>query len=337
MTRIAIAGLGPVGVATSVAFAIDRYDVAGFDVDSERVELTKRGDLPFYEPGLSDPLKKVLKAGRVTVTREANRAIPNADIIFLCVGTPSRPDGSMDDSFLKQATQDIADATADNPNPTIVVKSTVLPGTTEHVIRPILEASSKPFGLAANPEFLKKGHALEDSLHPDRIVLEVDTPPPAAKRLRELYATATCPTVETDLRTAEANKYATNAFLATKVAFANEFANIFQALEVSYDEVIQAVTLDPRIEPRFLVPGVGFGGSCFPKDVKALVAAGKAAGHTPRLLEAVLDQNEEQYLQAIRLLEEELGDLTGKRIALLGLSFKGNADDVNRLSDRGAS
>ncbi len=154
----------------------------------------------------------------------------------------------------------------------IVIKSTVIPGTTENVVRPILEASGRPFSLAVNPEFLREGHALEDTLHPDRIVLGVEGPS-TAERLRALYAHVTCPIIETDLRTAEAIKYATNAFLATKVSFANELANLCQAFGISYDEVIQSVILDPRINPRFLVPGVGFGGSCSPKDLRALVAA----------------------------------------------------------------
>ncbi len=327
MESITIVGLGPVGLATSVAFALGDHDVIGVDVNRDRVGRISRGEPPFFEVDLENALRKVLKKNRFRATTDIYQAVAHADYIFICVGTPSRSDGPMDDTFLGQATEDIAGVLSTDSQSIIVVKSTVVPGTTENVARPILEASGKPYSLAVNPEFLREGHALEDALEPDRVILGVDGPD-TARRLRSLYAHLDCPIIETDLRTAEAIKYATNAFLATKVVFANELANICQALEVSYDEVIQGVTLDPRIDPRFLVPGVGFGGSCFPKDVKALVAAGKAAGHTPRLLEAVLDQNEEQYLQAIRLLEEELGDLKDKRIALLGLAFKGGTDDV---------
>ncbi len=200
MTRLAIVGLGPAGLATSVAFAMNGHDFVAFDVNQKRVDQITHGEIPFYEPGLDDALKKVLKAGRLDATQEARRAVPDADIIFLCVGTPSRPDGSMDDAFLKQAAQDIVDAATDN-NPIIVVKSKVLPGTTECVIRPILESTGKPFGLAVNFEFLREGHALEDSLHPDRIVLGVDGPD-SAQALQTLFVDAQCPIVETDIRTA---------------------------------------------------------------------------------------------------------------------------------------
>ncbi len=306
---------------------MDGHIVTGIDVDADRISDIDRGDPPFFEIGLRNALRTVLKAGRFSVAGEKveHRTLP--DIVFLTVGTPSRPDGTMDDTYITNATMDLADTFRDDSEHVVVVKSTVVPGTTEGVIRPILQASGKPVGLAVNPEFLREGHALEDSLHPDRIVLGVDGSR-TASRLRGLYASKDCPIVETGLRTAEAVKYASNAFLATKVAFANELANLCQALGVSYDEVIQAVTLDRRISPRFLKPGVGFGGPCLPKDLRALIAAGKANDYTPGLLEAVLNQNEVQYLRAIRLLEEELVELKGKRIALLGLAFKGGTDDV---------
>ncbi len=345
MTRLAVVGLGPVGLATSVAFAMEGHNVTGVDVNVDRISRIGRGESPFFEEGLEEALKTVLAARRFSVTGDLDEATTRADIVFLAVGTPSRPDGAMDDTHIREATRALADTFREDSEPIIVVKSTVVPGTTENVVRPILEASGKPFGLAVNPEFLREGHALEDSLHPDRIVLGVDGSG-TARHLRDLYAGMACPTVETDLRTAEAIKYATNAYLAMKIAFADELANICQAFGVSYDEVIQAVTLDGRISPRFLIPGVGFGGSCLPKDLRALVVAVRAKDYAPGLFEAVLSQNEFQYLQAIRLLEEELLELKGKRIALLGLAFKGGTDDVREscaipiaktLKDRGAA
>ncbi|MFQ5803759.1 MAG: nucleotide sugar dehydrogenase, partial [Candidatus Methylomirabilales bacterium] len=270
VTRLAVVGLGPVGLATAIAFVMADHRVVGLDVDAGRVSRVARGEPPFYEAGLQDALLKVLSTRRFAATSDVREALAGVDIVFLCVGTPSGPDGSMDDVFLKEAAEDISRVISDDPRPIIVVKSTVVPGTTEKVVRPILEASDKRFGLGVNPEFLREGHALEDTLHPDRIVLGVDGPD-TAKRLRALYAHVACPIVETDLTTAEAIKYATNAFLATKVAFANDLANLCQTFGISYDEVIQAVALDPRVNSRFLVPGVGFGGSCFPKDVRALV------------------------------------------------------------------
>ena len=327
MTRLAVIGLGPVGLATAIALTLEGRDVVGVDADSNRLACIARGEPPFFESGLADALNDALGTKRLRTTGSAQAAMADAEIVILCVGTPSRPDGSMDDSFLRKATEDLASGLPNAAEPVVVVKSTVIPGTTENVVRPILEASGGTYGLAVNPEFLREGHAWEDTLHPDRIVLGVDGAE-TATRLRALYAHVSCPIVETDLRTAEAIKYGTNAFLATKVAFANELANICQTLAVSYDEVIHAVSLDPRINARFLVPGVGFGGSCFPKDVRALVRASKDASYDPPLLEAVLLQNETQYLRAIELLEQELGDLKGRRIALLGLAFKGQTDDV---------
>ena len=327
MATLAVMGLGPVGLATSIAFATEGHDVVGVDIDEDRLAAIARGDPPFFEAGMAEPLQAVQANGRFASTNFAAEAVRQADMVFLCVGTPSRPDGSMDDSLLRAGTEDIADALQVEKLTLVVVKSTVIPGTTASVVRPILEASGASIEVAVNPEFLREGRAMEDALHPDRIVLGSDGPE-TAKRLRDLYGKASCPVVETDLRTAEAIKYATNAFLATKVAFADELANLCLALGVSYEQVMEAAALDPRINPRFLVPGVGFGGSCFPKDVRALVSAGRTAGENPLLLEAVLDQNEAQYLRAIELLREELDDLEGRRVALLGLAFKGGTDDV---------
>ncbi len=327
MSRIAVVGLGPVGLVTGVAFAEEGHKVAGIDVDARRVDAVRQGRPPFFEEGLRDAVQRVLENGRLAVTQDGSEAISEADFVFLCVGTPARPNGRMDDVYLRQAAEEVASGLPSHRAVVVIVKSTVVPGTTETILKPLLEASGRPFRLAVNPEFLREGHALEDALHPDRIVLGVDGPE-TAKALRWLYANAACPILETDLRTAEAIKYATNAFLATKVAFANELADLCSALGVSYDDVIEGVKLDPRVNPRFLVPGVGFGGSCFPKDVKALVAAVSAAGYAPPLLEAVLRQNEVQHERALALLKEELGDLRGKRVALLGLAFKGNTDDV---------
>ncbi len=308
--NISVVGLGPVGLCSAVAFATQGHRVIGFDIDASRRDQVSRGEPPFYEKGIREALRKVLRAKRFSVVDTMDAAIEPAAVVFLCVGTPSREDGWRD-----------------GKRRTVVVKSTVLPGTTDNVVRPILEASGRPFRLGVNPEFLREGRALEDALRPDRVVLGADGPE-TARVLKSLYRSSKCPVLATDLKTAEAVKYATNSFLATKVAFADELANLCDALGVSYDEVHKGLGLDSRINPRFLVPGVGFGGSCFPKDVRALVSAGRRHGVEPRLLEAVLAQNEVQYLRAIAFLEEELGDLNGKRIAILGLAFKGDTDDI---------
>src|SRR2546421_3872106 len=297
VTTISIVGLGPVGLCSGVAFATQRHRVLAVDIDPKRREQIARGKPPFYEKGIEAALQKVLREKRFSVVETMEEAIGPSAVVFLCVGTPSRPDGSMDDSALREAVKSLAEAWHDGKRRTVVVKSTVLPGTVDGLVRPILEAANVPFRLGMNPEFLREGRALEDALRPDRIVLGADGPE-TARILKGLYRSAKCPIFSTDIKTAEAVKYATNAFLATKVAFADELANLCDAFGISYDEVHKGLGLDPRINPRFLVPGVGFGGSCFPKDVRALVAAGRRRGVEPILLEAVLVKAEGVILQA---------------------------------------
>lgn len=327
MATIAIIGLGPVGLVTGVAFAAQRHRVLGVDIDANRLESIRKGHPPVYERGLEAALRRALRDKTFTVVDTMEEALRPADFLFVCVGTPSMPDGSMEESPLRDSVKALAGAWKDKKRRTVVVKSTVLPGTTDGVVRPILEEAGVPFRLAMNPEFLREGHALEDAMRPDRVVIGAEDPA-TGRAVRALYRSAKGPVLMTDLKTAEAVKYATNSFLATKVAFADELANLCLLFGVSYDAVHRGMGLDPRINPRFLVPGVGFGGSCFPKDVRALVAAARQRGSRSQLLEAVLAQNEVQYLKAIELLEEELGPVQGKRIALLGLSFKGDTDDV---------
>ncbi len=327
VATVSIVGLGPVGLTTAVAFATQGHQVTGIDIDERRRSEVARGEPPFYEKGLEGGLKRALRQKRLKIVDRMEDALRASTIVFLCVGTPSKPDGSMDDGPLRDATKSVANAWRDGKARTLVVKSTVLPGTVESVVRPVLEAAGVPFRIAVNPEFLREGRALEDALRPDRIVLGVDRPG-TARILRALYRSVRSPVLVTDVRTAESVKYATNALLASKVSLANELANLCDHFGVEYDEVLRGVALDPRINAQFLVPGVGFGGSCFPKDVRALVAAGTANGYRPELFEAVLALNDRQYGRAIAFLEKELGDLAGRRIALLGLAFKGNTDDV---------
>jgi len=344
VASIAVIGLGPTGLATGVALASGGHRVLGVDIDSNRIERIQNANPPFHEAGLKPALRRVIRVGRFRVANVFEPMVSEAEFVFLCVGTPSRDDGSMDDGALKTAATSVAKAAIDKRRRTLVVKSTVVPGTTETVIRPILDSSGAPFRIAVNPEFLREGKALADTLHPDRIVIGAGDSV-TAKRIRALYRPAKCPVYLTTLRTAEMIKYATNGFLATKVAFANELANLCDVFGVSYDEVHRGLALDPRINPRFLIPGVGFGGSCFPKDIRALAVAGQAHGYDPSLLRAILTQNDQQFLRAVELLESELGSLRAKRIALLGLAFKGGTDDVREsravpiakaLKERGA-
>ena len=236
----------------------------------------------------------------------------------------------MNVEYLRAAAHDVAMGVAKGTGQKVIVlKSTVVPGTTEGIIRPIIvkTAGRDSFLLSVSPEFLREGRALEDAENPDRIVIGAETKS-AAEQVQELYSDASCPIVETDLRTAEMIKLAANSLLATKIGFANEMANLCDVFNVSYDHVMAAVTMDRRINPEFLVPGVGFGGSCLPKDLSVLVEAGRRKGYQAGLFEAILSQNETQYMRSIQLLEDELGSLDGKRIALLGLAFKGGTDDI---------
>lgn len=327
MTNVAVLGLGPAGVATGLSLSVHGHGVAAYDIDEARRSAIAEARPPFHEGGLEVTLRREVRAGRFHVVSDVVDAIRLARVIFLCVGTPPRPDGTMDDSALRSAAESLARSWPDSRRRVVVVKSTVVPGTTERVVAAALRSSGVPFRIAANPEFLQEGRALAGSLRPDRVVLGVDHPS-TARQLRRLYGFARCPFVVTDIRTAETIKHATNAALATKIAFADELANVCETLGVSYDEVHRGLSLDPRINPKFLVPGTGPGGSCLPKDVRAMVAASRQHGYDAPLLDAVSSHNEVQYRRAIALLEAELGSPAGKRIAILGLSFKGGTDDV---------
>jgi len=334
MARLCIVGTGHVGLVYAVAFTLQGHEVHATDVDAKAIASLQKGTPTFYEPGLKEALQKALRTKRLTFSTDVKAGARDAEAIFTCVGTPSREDGSIDLAYVEAAARTVGQGMRSATGYQVVaVKSTVLPRTTEEVVRPALEKSSgkkagQDFGLCMNPEFLREGSAVEDAMHPDRIVIGgIDAR--SVKALERVYSKLTCPRMRTDLRTAEMIKYATNSFLATKVSFANELANLCDAFGgINVDTVVDAMGLDPRINPRFLKAGLGFGGSCFPKDVRALVAGGKARGYGPRLLQATLAVNELQPIRAVELAEKAVGPLKGKRVAILGLSFKGGSDDV---------
>ena len=352
MTRICIVGAGHVGLVYGVAFALAGNEVVAADVDAKAIATLAKGTPTFFEPGLSKALRRALRTKRLSFTTNVVGASGKAKAIFLCVGTPSRPDGSIDTMYLEAAAKSVGEGIRATKGYSVVaVKSTVLPGTTDGIVRPALEATSgkaagRDFGLCVNPEFLREGSALEDAIKPDRIVIGAFNRR-SATALAPVYRGVRSPRLTTDLRTAEMIKYATNAFLATKVSFANELANLCDAFGgINVDAVVEGMGLDPRINPRFLKAGLGFGGSCFPKDVRALVAGGRARGYGSRVLRAVLELNDLQPLRAVELAEKAVGPLAGKRVAILGLSFKGGSDDVREsraiplakaLLERGAS
>ncbi len=331
--RICVVGAGYVGLATGVMFGKLGHEVVCSDVVASRVKLVNQGKLPFYEPPLEKELAKLIKKGSLKATSDDVGAARGADFIFICVQTPSLPSGRIDVGPIKTASRSVGRALrGDVGYKVVVMKSTVVPSTTDSIVKPILEKasgkrSSVDFGLCMNPEFLQEGSALEDSMEPSRIVVGAEDSK-AGRKLTSLYRKIDSPKLLTDIRSAEMIKYASNVFLATKISYANEVANLCVRFGIDSGPVLKAAGMDPRIGSMFLKPGLGFGGSCLPKDVKALKDKARGEDYYSHLLNAILKINEQQPVEGIRLLERELGNLRGKRIAVLGLSFKGGVDDI---------
>ncbi len=331
--KICVIGAGYVGLATSVMFGKLGHEVVVVDVDASRVRTVNSGKSTFYEPPLEKELAKLVKRGRVSATTETAPAVKSSAAVFICVQTPSMPSGRIDVRPVKAACRSTGKVlrTCDDYK-VVVMKSTVVPGTTDSVVRPILERSSGKragvdFGLCMNPEFLQEGSALKDSLEPSRVVVG-SSDERAGRLLMKLYGPIKSDKIRTDLRTAEMIKYASNMFLATKISYANEIANMCYRFGIDSEVVLTAAGKDPRIGPLFLRPGLGFGGSCLPEGREGAQGQG-APGRI--LLQApvgpVGDQRS-QPAEAIVMLEEAVGALEGKRIAVLGLAFKGGVDDT---------
>lgn len=283
---------------------------------------------PIYEKGLQELLNKYV--GKNLRATTDYKEIINTDVSFICVGTPSNPDGSINLSIVKSASESIGLALRDKNKKdyhVVVVKSTVVPETTEKVVAPIIRKYNNNIGFVMNPEFLREGNAVHDFMNPDRIVIG-STDKKSGDLVEQLYMGLDAPIIRTNPKTAEMVKYTSNSFLATKISFTNEIGNICKELGIDVYEVMKAVGLDFRISPYFLNAGVGYGGSCFPKDVKALIHKAKEIGYNPILLNSVIELNEKQPLRMIKLLERKIGDLTRKKIAILGLAFKNDTDDV---------
>ena len=328
--HIAVIGAGYVGAVSGACLADFGMKVICVDKDKEKIEKLKKGEVPFYEPGLEELVKKNIKANRLYFTTNLEEAVKNSLVIFICVGTPSNPDGSVDLSQIKEVALSLAEVIDEYK--VIVTKSTVPVGTNRW-IKSLIDANKKSdvaIDIISNPEFLREGAAVEDFMHPDRVIIGGESAYAIAiikDIYRPLYLAET-PFIITNLETAELIKYASNAFLATKITFINELANFCEKVGADVTVVAKGMGLDPRIGTKFLNPGPGFGGSCFPKDVKALVTQGKSLSSSFKILEAVLEANEKQKLRAIEKLETFLGDISGKTIAIFGLSFKPNTSDV---------
>jgi UDPglucose 6-dehydrogenase len=352
---ISVFGTGYVGLCTAVGFASKGYKVFTVTHDPEKAKRINKGQASFYEPGLQELLWKVVKNHSLKCTLNYKDAVLNTDFTFVTVGTPNKPDGEINLSLIERAAREIGEALQRKETyHLVVVKSTVVPGTTEKLVKPILEDCSEKycgadFGLCMNPEFLREGSAIYDTLNPDHIVIgEYD------KRsgdflesfYRSFFKENMPPFVRMNLPTAELIKYANNAFLATKISFINTIANICQRIpNADVRTVAKALGMDKRISPFFLNAGLGYGGSCFPKDVKALITFSRRHGYDPTLLDAVEKVNDTQPFKAIELCKVFLGELKGKQIAVLGLAFKPNTDDmreavsikiVNKFLEEGA-
>lgn len=330
--KVSIIGSGYVGLITGAGLASKGHEVTCIDIDEKKVKSINEGKPPIHEEGLEELLKKVLKEGKFKASTDLKSSILNSEVSFICVGTPSNEYGSIDLKYVKQVAEDIGKALKEKKDfHVVIVKSTVVPGTTESKVIPLLEENSgkkagKDFGVCANPEFLREGKALEDFNNPARVVLGC-TDKKTMDIVKELLK-ADCPIIETNPSTAEMIKYASNSFLATKISFINEIGNICKKLNINAYEVAKALGLDPRISPKFLNAGLGFGGSCLPKDTKALVASAKELGYNADLIKAVIDLNETQPERILYLAEKKLSGFDGKTITVLGLAFKPGTDDM---------
>jgi UDPglucose 6-dehydrogenase len=330
MYTICMVGTGYVGLVTGACLADFGNRVICVDVDAQRVETLLAGRVPFFEPLLEDLVARNSKAGRLAFTTDAPAAVRQADVVFVAVGTPDRGDGHADLSYLFKVLEDVAPHIAGYK--VLVTKSTVPVGTgrkVQQMLRDLVPPGAQ-VDVASNPEFLREGSAIEDFMRPNRVVIGAETDR-AREVMRDIYRPLyllETPIVVTNLETAELIKYASNAFLATKISYVNEISTLCEKVGADVRVVAKAMGLDHRIGSKFLHPGVGYGGSCFPKDTEALIKIGERAGVEMRIVKSAVDVNRERPQQAVDKLRQMLGDLHGRTICLLGLAFKPNTDDV---------
>ena len=335
MLRVAVIGTGYVGLTTAVCLASKGHHVTCVDIDKTKIAKIKSGEPMIHEEGLEPLLKRVLEESFLDATSSLEDALPKADISFICVGTPSLEDGSIDTSYIYSASKQIGSALVQRDGyHVVVVKSTVVPGTTDDIVVPNLRASGKKLGaevgVCTNPEFLREGSSVQDFLNPANsgiVIGELDTR--SGDLMVNLYRDFDAPILRTGIREAEMIKYARNAYLAKDISFANELANVCEVLELDYLRVKQGMELDSRIgKGRFLDAGLGYGGSCFKKDIRGLMSIASKYGIDMKLLRAVEEVNQGQPLRVIQLAKKFIGALQGKKISVLGLAFKPGTDDV---------
>lgn len=325
--KITITGTGYVGLVTGVCLSDVGHQIICFDINQEKISLLQQGISPIYEPGLDELIQKNLREKRLTFTADTKEAYSQADCIFIAVGTPQSEDGSANLSYIEQAALEIAKTITKDV--IVVTKSTVPVGTNEWVSRIIREhvAPGIQIKVVSNPEFLREGSAIYDTFHGDRIVIGSEDKE-AGETIANIYKPFQLPIVHTDLRSAEMIKYASNSFLALKISFINEIANLCEKVGGNIEYVAEGVGLDKRIGNKFLQAGIGFGGSCFPKDINALNHLANDYDYDFKILKSVIDVNQIQKRRLFEKAKQHFGSLAGKRVAVLGLTFKPNTDDI---------
>ncbi|SFI28342.1 UDPglucose 6-dehydrogenase [Paenibacillus sp. UNC496MF] len=324
--NITVIGTGYVGLVSGICYAELGHRVVCVDKDLAKVETLQNGGIPIYEPGLQELSVKNMAAGRLSFTGDLRDAVGQSEFVIIAVGTPSLPNGEANLAYIDGAATEIAEAM--NGYKIIAVKSTVPVGTNERVAKLIRSRTPERFDSISLPEFLREGSAVQDTMHPDRIVIGADSEA-AAETLKQLHLPLTDNIVVTDIRSAEMLKYASNAFLATKISFINEIANICEKVGADVTRVAEGMGFDKRIGHAFLKAGIGYGGSCFPKDTRALIQIAGNVDYEFKLLRAVVEVNQDQRMSVIRKLESIFdGELQGKTIAIWGVAFKPNTDDV---------
>lgn len=327
--RIGIIGTGYVGLITGVGLADFGNKVICTDIDKDKINLLKKGTIPIYEPGLKELLDKNFREERISFTTNVDKTIQESEVIFIAVGTPSKENGEADLSYVESAVKSISKNM--NSYKVIVTKSTVPVGTNRWIKETLnKKAKENDFDVVSNPEFLREGKAIYDFFHPDRVVIGAESQK-AVNVMKEIYKSLfliETPFVFCNWETAELIKYASNAFLATKITFINQIANLCEKIGADVHKVAKAIGMDGRISPKFLHPGPGFGGSCFPKDTKALVEIGKKHEVDMSLVKEVIKSNENQKKRMVVKLEKKMGSLKNKNIGILGLAFKSETDDV---------
>ena len=327
MHTIAVIGTGYVGLVSAACLARFGHRVTAYDTDAGKIARLQNGEVPFHEPGLQALISETTGRGTLSFVQDGKHAIRERDLVFIAVGTPVGPLGDADLRFVRQAAHDIArHATGD----VVVVNKSTVPVETVDLVERVLTREGRPgtrFRVASNPEFFREGSAVHDFFHPDRIVIGTRDSE-CARILRELYQPLNAPVLIVSAHTSEMIKYAANAFLATKISFVNELANICASVGADIEQVLHGMSYDRRIGRDYMRPGIGFGGSCLPKDLSALAHVARAHAIEPTMLDAVLQVNRRQIASILTAIERGHGDLEGARIAVLGLSFKPHTDDV---------